>query len=136
MERTAEPEFELVLNSKLLEQLNISSSRQIKIKTIDDDGSGREITMDKKSFQALEDLLCVHSSLLEIHDNPAADNLVVSFHRLLKIFAGSQVFKHLFIPGDDIVNPAGVGNMNNSLPLNQPVESNLHQAGCLSYSFA
>jgi hypothetical protein len=125
-ERGAEPDFEAEANRELFEFGQIIRTIKRKIETVDDDRISLKLAVNDHGFEAFEDLIRLGSFLLEIHDDPVPDDLVMDIHRSFQLPFFGDFLENIFVPVDDVVHTAGIGNVDNGFVLKQLVGGHMN----------
>ena len=134
-ERGAEPDLEPELAGERLEFLQVLAGGSGEIIAVDDDRVGGELAERDHGLDAFEDLLGARTLLLEVHDDPVLDDLVVDVHGVLQFPVLGDLLEDVLVPGDDVVDAARIRDVDDGLALEQLVRGDVDQAGRLAHAF-
>ena len=135
-ERGAEPDFESEIERKFLEFGQVIRAKKTEIETINDNSVGPKVAVNDHGFEAFQDLIRLRSFLLEIHDHPIPDDLVMDIHCGFQLAFFCDFLEDILIPLDDIIHPAGIGDVDDRLLLKQLIGGDMDQAGSFSDPFS
>src|SRR5512137_1977310 len=135
-ERGAEPDLEAETPGEVLEQPEIARAGLGQVEAVDDQGLGPEAAVDDHGLERAQDLFGPGRVLLEVHDDPVADELVEVVQGRAHLGRLGQLFEDVLVPGHDVVDAAGVGDVDDRLPLEELVGGDVDEAGRLADALA